>query len=184
MNLGLISKRYATALLEYAEELKTQDKLYEDMKSLTHSFSSINELHKALDNPIIPNEDKKKLILTAAGTKVSPAFQSFVDLVLKNNRENDIQSIALKYIDLYRQKKGILYGKLTTAISVDNETEDRLIKVIQNATKDKIELEKIVDPSILGGFLIEVDFRRWDASLKNQLVKIKNEYVERNRRIV
>ncbi len=47
-----------------------------------------------------------------------------------------------------------------------------------------LDLEKIVDPDILGGFILEVDFVRWDASLSGQLNSIKKQYIERNRRIV
>ncbi|VBB46026.1 ATP synthase subunit delta [uncultured Paludibacter sp.] len=184
MNLGLISVRYATALLDFALESSSQDKVYEEAKTLARSFSATNKLYEALDNPVISAADKKKLILTAAGGKVSSVFQSFVDLVLKNNRESELQSMALKYIDLYRKKKNILYGKLTTAIEVDKATEERLVALVEKQISGTIELEKVVDPSILGGFLMEVDFVRWDASLKNQLTKIKNEYIERNRRIV
>jgi F-type H+-transporting ATPase subunit delta len=50
--------------------------------------------------------------------------------------------------------------------------------------KGTLELEKIVDPEILGGFILELDFVRWNASLSNQLNRIKNQYIERNRRIV
>lgn len=184
MNLGLISVRYATALLDFALESAFEDKVYEEAKILAHSFSVTSKLYEALDNPVISTTDKKNLIITAAGGKVSAVFQSFVDLVIKNNRESELQSIALKYIDLYRKKKNILYGKLTTAIEVDKETEKRLVALVEKQISGTIELEKIVDPSIIGGFLMEVDFVRWDASLKNQLTKIKNEYIERNRWIV
>lgn len=184
MNLGLISVRYATAFLEYAEETSTQDSIYEKARILAHSFSSNKKLYDALDNPVITTADKRKLILAAAGVKSDNVFESFVDLVLKNKRETELQFIALKYIDLYRKKRNILYGKLTTAVAIDKITEKRLVSLIEQQITGTVELEKEIDISILGGFLLEVDFVRWDASVRNQLTKIKNEYIERNRRIV
>lgn len=184
MNLGLISVRYATALLDYADASKTQESVYKDAVQLTESFANSKGLSTALENPVISNENKKKLILTAAGGKVSDVFQSFIDLVLKNNREAELHTIVLKYKDLHRRKNNILHGKLTTAIAVDKITEDKLISLVEKKINGTLELEKVIDPSILGGFLMEIDSVRWDASIKNQLNRIKNDYIERNRRIV
>ena len=88
----------------------------------------------------------------------------------------------LKYIDLYRKQKNIHSGKLTTATNVESVTEKRLISMIEKQTGGTVEIEKIIDPSILGGFLFEVDFVRMDASLAGQLQRIKNEYLEKNQR--
>ncbi|MGC3978726.1 MAG: F0F1 ATP synthase subunit delta [Paludibacteraceae bacterium] len=184
MNLGLIPVRYATALLDFAEESNSQDAVYTDIMRLAESFSNTKELKVVFENPVLSKEDKKKIILTAAGIKVTPVFESFVDLVLKNNREAQLHNIVLKYEDLYRKKNNVLHGKLTTAVSIDETTEEKLIKLVEKQIKGTLELEKVVDPSILGGFLMEIDSVRWDASIRNQLNKIKNEYIERNRRIV
>ena len=59
-----------------------------------------------------------------------------------------------------------------------------LKKSVEHKVEGELELEKIVDPSILGGFILELDFIRWDASLIRQLNSIKQQYIERNRRIV
>ena len=90
----------------------------------------------------------------------------------------------LKFIDLYRKHKNIRYGKLTTASEVDKATEERLISLVTDKVGGTLELEKVVDSAILGGFMLEVEDVRWDASLSGQLTRIRNEYIERNRRIV
>jgi F-type H+-transporting ATPase subunit delta len=93
-------------------------------------------------------------------------------------------SVALKYIDLFRKQKNIHYGKLTTATPVNTATEKKLMAMIENTTGGTIEMEKIIDPEILGGFMFEVDFVRWDASISGQLRRIKKEYIEKNNKIV
>ena len=105
-------------------------------------------------------------------------------MLLKNKREAQIQNIMLKYIDFYREQKNIRYGKLTTAVEVDQAAENRLMKLVADRFGGTLELEKVVDPEILGGFKLEVDNMRWDASIAGQLQNIRNEYIERNRKIV
>ncbi len=67
MYIGVISMRYAKALLAYADEKGTEDTVYEEAGILADSFSRIPELRQALDNPVLPAETKLKLICEAAG---------------------------------------------------------------------------------------------------------------------
>ena len=184
MNTGLIPVRYAKALLDFAHETKSVDKVYGEAKLITLMFMKMGELRLVLENPVIDQAEKRQLILNAAGGKTSKTFENFTDLLLKNNREAHIQNIMLKYVDLYRVQRNIRYGKLTTATAVDESTEERLMALITDKVGGTLELEKVIEPAILGGFILEVDDVRWDASISGQLTRIKNEFIERNRRIV
>ena len=133
---------------------------------------------------MIPKARKREFILTASGGDVADVFVKFIDLLLTNDREDCLQSIMLQYQDLYRKSKNILHGKLITAVEIDDVTRDALLKSIETKVKGTLEVEKIVDPSILGGFILELDFVQWNASLSRQLNDIKKQYIERNRRII
>jgi len=180
MNTGLIPVRYATALLDFANVSDLQDRVYMEAKAITKSYFQFSELRTVLDNPVLVKAEKRKIIILAAGGNVCKPFERFLDLLLENNRENHLLSVALKYIDLYRKQKNIHYGKLTTASPVNAATEKKLMAMIENTTGGTIEMEKIIDPEILGGFMFEVDFVRWDASISGQLRRIKKEYMEKN----
>ena len=184
MNTGLIPVRYATALLDFANVSNEQDRVYTEAKAIVKSYFQFIELRTVLDNPVLAKAEKRKIIIMAAAGKVSKAFERFLDLILENNREDHLLSIALKYIDLYRKQKNIHYGKLTTASSVNDATEKRLMAMVENTTGGTIEMEKVIDKDILGGFMFEVDFVRWDASISGQLRRIKKDYIERNKKIV
>ena len=184
MNNGLIAARYATALLEYSNGGNASELVYNEAKAVAQSFMQFSALKTVLDNPVLAKQEKQKVVAMAAGGKLSKPLQRFVELLLEKNREVHLQSIMLRYLDLYRKQQNIHSGKLTTASVVDNSTEKRLVSMIQNHTGGTVEIEKNVDPSILGGFQFEVDFVRWDASLKGQLQRIKNDYMEKNKRVL
>jgi len=184
MNTGLIPVRYATALLEFASVSNEQDRVYTEVKAIAQSFFQFSELRTVLDNPVLAKVEKRKIVIMAAGGKVCKPFEKFLDLLLENNREVHLQSIALKFIDLYRKQKNIHYGKLTTAATVDPATEKKLMKLVESHTGGTIEMEKIIDSNILGGFMFEVDFVRWDASVSGQLCRIRKEYIEKNKKTV
>ena len=184
MNIGLISARYAKALLEFAQDKNVEDEIYEQAKFLISVFGKIKNLNTALHNPLISKAKKRNIILTASGDNVTDAFKRFIELLLENKREDCLQSIMLQYKGLYRESKNILHGKLITAVEIDAITKSHLIKTIEQKVDGKLELEEIVDPNILGGFILDIDFIRWNASLIRQLNDIKKQYIERNRRII
>ena len=178
MNTGPTSTRYANALYQFALQKNKEDRVYEQMKLLVKSFSVFDQLRSVLDNPVLDNSRKKAIIVLAIGNDIEAVLDKFIDLVLVNNRENQLQTIGLKYIDIYREEKKIFSGKLTTAIEINATIEDHLMAMIEKQTHGTLELEKNVDPEILGGFMIEVDNLRWDATLKNELRSIKNKLIE------
>ncbi len=184
MNTGLISVRYATALMDFAKKTKSVEKVYGEAKLLTFIFLKMGELRLVLENPVIDKAEKRKLILNSAGAKPSKTFEKFTDLLLKNQREAQVRNIMLKFIELYRKEQNIRHGKLTTAIKVNEATEKRLIKLITDSVGGTLELEKEVDPEILGGFKLEVEGVRWDASISTQLKQIRNEFIERNSKML
>ncbi len=184
MDVGIISMRYAKALLEYAVEGKVEDEIYREMLTLSHSFMAVPELRVVLDNPVLAVKEKLSLIRSAAGIKVCEEFVRFVKLVLHEKRESYLQSMSLMYVDLYRKKKNITIGRLITACPVREEEIARMRSMVHKQTHGKVEFETRVDPAIEGGFIFEVDTYRLDASVATQLRRVKQQFIEKNRRIV
>lgn len=184
MNAGIISMRYAKALMNYAQENQMEDKVYKEMQILSKSFVEFSDLRVAIDNPMLQLGEKTSLIRNAAGIKVSEEFSRFIELVLKERREKYLQSMSLMYIDLYRKLKNIAIGKLITAWPVSQEMEDRMKRMVVRRTHGTVEFEMKVDPSIEGGFIFEAGTYRLDASVATQFKRIKRQFIEKNRRIV
>ena len=80
--------------------------------------------------------------------------------------------MANSYITLYRKQKNIIRGKLTTAVAVSEATELKMKKMVESKTKGTVEFETEVNPNIIGGFVLEYDTYRLDASVQNQLRQV------------
>lgn len=183
MNTGMISKRYAKALLEYAQEQKAEDIVYSETKQLTKTFANEPRLRMAMDNPTLTQKDKLGLIKASVGTKISDVFIRFIDLVLKNRREVFLQSIALSYNDLYCDSKHINSAKLVTAAPISSKEIDKMKDLLQSIKPGTLDFETQIDPEIVGGFVLYIDTYRLDASVKNQLKRIKQQFVNENSKV-
>ncbi|MBP3838776.1 MAG: F0F1 ATP synthase subunit delta [Prevotella sp.] len=172
MNIGVISVRYARALLKSALEQKIEELVCQDMQNLATSYLRLPQLRTTIDNPMLAKEDKKKLLLTACGKDHQPLTARFVDLVLGEDRENMILFMANSYVNFYRQQRNIICGRLITATAVTPETEQKMRQMVENRTNGTVEFETEVSPDILGGFILEYDTYRMDASVKTRLNRI------------
>ena len=183
MNEGMISKRYAKALLLFAKDNNSEDAVYSEMKLLASVFLHEPKLRMVMDNPVLNVEDKQSLIKTAVGGKTSKELIRFIELVLKNKREKYLQNIALSYIDLYCEIKGINTGKLVTATPVDASVAEKMKGLLQKIKPGTLDFETSVDPDLEGGFVLYIDDYRLDASVKTQLKRIKQQFVAENSKI-
>ena len=165
MDIGVISVRYARALLKSAIDQKLDEQVYHEMQLLAKSYIDVPQLRQTIDNPMIAKDKKQILLTTAAGPLASQLTQSFIALVLKEDRENVIQFMANSYITLYRKQKNVIRGKLT---------EQKMRQMVESKTHGTVEFETEVNPDIIGGFILEYDTYRMDASVKSKLNNILN----------
>lgn len=169
MDSGVISVRYAKALLESAIDLKQDDVVYGEMQALSTSFLQVPQLRFTIDNPTLDNDKKLALLTTACGGEVSDLTGRFLRLVFSSGRESCLQFMAASYITLYRKHKNIIRGKLTTAVAVSPETEAKMKQMVEKRTHGNVEFNTEVDPDIIGGFILEYDTYRMDASVRTKL---------------
>ena len=169
MDIGVISVRYARALLKSATEAKIEDAVYTEMQQLAKSYVEVPQLRFTIDNPMLSKDKKEALLLTAVGEKPSDLTKTFIKLVLKEDRERVMQFIANSYVTLYRQQKNVIRGRLITAAAVSPATEQKMRQMVEGKTNGTVEFESEVDPDIIGGFILEYDTYRMDASVKTKL---------------
>ena len=174
MDIGVISVRYARALLKSATDAKIEADVYKEMQTLAKSYTEVPQLRQTIDNPMLSKDTKQQLLLTAVGEKPCELTKAFISLVLKEDRENVMQFIANSYVTLYRQQKNVIRGRLITAAAVSPATEQKMRQMVESKTNGTVEFETEVNPDIIGGFILEYDTYRMDASVKSKLNSILN----------
>ncbi len=174
MNDGLIPNRYAKALYKLSQERGDTALIYKEMKQLEAAYSVEAGLKKAVNNPFLPVDDKLKLLCAASGAEHDGTSAKFMGLVIKNNRIDFMRAIALAFMKQYRELNGIARVEIVTATQLGDDEINGIIGVVKAQLGDKtIELSKRVNPDLIGGFTVDVDSRVLDASVKNQLEKLR-----------
>lgn len=174
MDNGLIPHRYAKALYKFATDHDTAKAVYEEMKTVIASFQSNPRLAKVLANPFVGNSEKFELLKAAAGKNVENDYLGFVKLILDNRREQFALEMALAYRDIYRKANHISRVTITTAARLPEEEMEKLRRLVSDSFADTtLEFSEQINPDIIGGFIIDVDDTRMDASLSNELEQLR-----------
>jgi F-type H+-transporting ATPase subunit delta len=177
MNAGLISRRYAKALYEYASENKLEDVLYKCMQTFVKEMNAIPRLKIIFRSPMISTIYKRNILKEMVGVNPEPVYLDFVRLVTENHREEIVIEIALNYQTIYRRKKNISIVNLSSASPMSAEMLARIKNQVQQQTKGEVEFSTYIDKSLDGGFIFQLDDMRIDASVKGQLEKIRRQLV-------
>ncbi len=174
MDNGLIPYRYAKALYKYALEQGKTSELYDVAKAAIASFEKNPGLSKVMSNPFVSNADKEKLLLAAAGSGADAAYDRFIKLVIEHRREEFAYSMMLAYRDIYRKENHISQARIVTATNLDKALSDKLKALVTKSFQGTtLEFTESVNPDLIGGFVIDVDSVRMDASVSNELEQLR-----------
>jgi F-type H+-transporting ATPase subunit delta len=169
MNAGVISSRYARAIYEYAAEKGAETALLGQMQLLERNFSKFPTLRKVISDPTVTAEQKIQVLVTACDAHGNETLQQVIRLVVKNKRSGYMENIIRMYDEIYRKSKGIVTVQLTTVEPADDRIKEELLPVIARITDGKVDFQTKTDLGLIGGFVLEIEDQRLDASVKEQL---------------
>ena len=201
MNTGIIATRYATALLELVDETGSGSEVASQIETVGRALSEVPEFQRDIDNPSIPSARKLGLFDASLDGKMAPDLRKFVELLIRNGRVGYARRVFTVFINEYYRSRHIKRATLVVAdpallatdpASSDPEAvglqrpnlESRLRALIEKETCDGLILRTKVDPSLIGGFVFEVEDTVLDASVVRQIDVIRHQLKEMNRRIV
>ncbi len=172
-----VATRYSKSLLELAVEQNVDDRVYEEMNDIYNTVSNSSDLASLLRNPVISSSDKIK-VWSAIFPNHSSATKRFVELVTDRKREKDLTDMALSYIQRYNDLKGVARATVRSAFELSEDVMSRIQKYLQGALqKDTIQLENIIDKSVIGGMIIRYEDRLLDLSVSKELKEIRKHLI-------
>jgi len=167
--------RYAKAVLSLASDQNAAEAVNNDMKLIATTIKENVELSQALKNAIVKSDSKIEAL-----TKIFPNINSIssrlFNLLMSNKRIDILGDVASKYTTLFDELNGKEIAQVTTAFPMNNDLEIKVLAKVKELTSKAVELENMVDEGILGGFILRVGDKQYDASVSNKLNKLKREF--------
>ena len=175
-----LATRYAKSLLDLAVEKNCLDAVLQDMRVINDICVQNRDFDVMLRSPVI-SADKKLAVINEVLKRynVNQFTTALINLLVAKGREQNLAEIAPAFIAQYNSLKNIRTVKLTTASAINDAIKNSIsAKLAAHMPKDKIELKTAVDESLIGGFVLEVEDRLYDASVKKSLNDIRNTVID------
>ncbi|HEX8576068.1 MAG TPA: ATP synthase F1 subunit delta [Flavobacterium sp.] len=166
--------RYAKAILDMANASGVMQEVYNDMVLISSTIKENGELNTFIQNPTISVAVKERA-LTEVFVTINGLTKGLFHLLFENKRFEILQDIALQYIAQADVLNGLQVAVVTTAIPLDAGLEAKVTDKIKEFSDKKITIENIIDPSIIGGFILRVGDKQYNASVANRLQVLKRE---------
>jgi F-type H+-transporting ATPase subunit delta len=172
-----VASRYAKSVLDLAIETGQLEQVYADMQYLQNITKESRDFQSLLRSPVINADTKIRAIEAVTKDKISALTMSFLTLMINKTREVALPEIITSFIQQYKVKKGIQIVKLTTATPVSDSVKQAIIEQVKKTSDiDKLELQEVVDPNIIGGFVLQAGDKLVDASIAYDLQHIERQF--------
>jgi F-type H+-transporting ATPase subunit delta len=166
--------RYAKAILDLASSKNVAEAVNNDMKTIATTITGNQELSTFIQNPTMKVEVKENALLEVFADS-NAVTKGLFKLLFENKRFEILAEIASEYNNLFDESNGVEVAKVTTAVAMDSALEAKVLAKIATFSDKKITIENIIDPAIIGGFILRIGDKQYNASVANRLQVLKRE---------
>jgi len=167
--------RYAKAVLDLAKDQNTVETVNNDMTLIANSVEKSIDLSDMLQSPVL-RSDVKKMALLEVFKDSNAITVGLIDTLISNKRINILNEVASAYNQLYDQFRGSETATVTTAIPLTEDLKSKVLAKAKELTGKDVEVKNIIDETIIGGFILRIGDIQYNASIANQLNKLKREF--------
>lgn len=170
-----ISKRYARAFFEIAEEEKKLEQYYGELRQFSSIIAGNKDLGGFLANPIFEQDSKKKVLEQIIGKlSLSPMTINFLKLLIDKKRIDVLSDIEIGYRQLMDESLQKLRVSVKSAFPLSSDMQNYIMSNLEKMTGKKVEVTVESDKGLLGGIVIGVGDTLYDGSIKSQLNNMRN----------
>ena len=181
MSIKRVTSRYAKSLLDLSVEKGQVSEVLEDMKTIGAMVQN-RDLALLLKSPVVNAEKKRSIFKKVFDPHISEITKAFIHLVLNKGRESLIPEISTEFINQHKEMLGITSVKITTATPISEANKEAIKSKLLGTrmVENSLDVEAVVNPDIIGGFILEVGDNLYDSSIAYNLKKLKKELTSSN----
>lgn len=162
--------RYAHAVFDLAKDANALDAVEQDFAKFAAAWKESADLRSVARSPLIgPDEKAAALSAVAAKLGLSDLGRKLIGVAAKNRRAAELPGIAATYRSLVARQRGARQVEIVSARALGAGEKSAIIEALGKSLGAKVEAETSVDESLIGGFVVRVGSRQFDASIKAKL---------------
>jgi F-type H+-transporting ATPase subunit delta len=170
-----VAARYAKSILDLSIEQKSLDAVLSDMQTFANIVSNSGDMRNLLASPIVPGDKKFAVLKHLFEKQFQPLTIKFFDIIIRKKREGFLGAIAKGFVEQYNELNNIANASVKSAVALSEAVINEIKGHIESQTGKKINISATVDPNLIGGVVVQVEDKLFDASVAGKLGKLKQE---------
>lgn len=175
--MSRVAIRYSKALFELALQKGKLSEIEKDLLLVKEQIKQNEEFHSFLINPLIQNKSKTDLLINSFKNSVNELTMNFLILTSKKKRSEYLEDIIKNFETLALEHNNIVSAEVFSAVPLSTEQNDQIRENLKTKLGKEVQLNEVVDKSLLGGFIVKIRDSVVDYSLKRQLERLKEKMI-------
>lgn len=166
--LATIARPYAEAVFRLAKQGNALPAWSDALKLIATVYQD-PQMQAVMANPKVTSADIERLLLAICGERIDGVARNLIQLLVHNRRLSVLAEIRNLFEQLKLEDEGKVDAKISSAFPMDDAQRSEVVKLLSSRFKRKINATVTVDPGLIGGIMVEVGDKVWDASVRGRL---------------
>lgn len=172
----IVASRYAKSLIDLAVETKQLEAVRNDMRLIKSVCENNRDFVLLLESPVIKTDKKMSVLKQVFEGKISQTTLVFLNLIARKRREGYIDNIAFAFEEQFKAHENITTAVITTAVPIDAGLKAKILEIVKQNYTGKIDLIEKTDKNLIGGFVLTVNDKQIDVSIKRKLNDLRKSF--------
>ncbi|HEX4964018.1 MAG TPA: ATP synthase F1 subunit delta [Thermoanaerobaculia bacterium] len=164
-----VGRLYAEAMLGLAEERGQSEALAGELKELVEFLDQNPKVEHFLSSLMVDEEGRARVLDDLFRGQASDLLLDSLQVINRKGRLGQLRAVAEAYRAALRDLRGWVDVHVRTAVPLDAVLRARLQEAMTASTGKKPVLIEEVDPSLIGGLVVEAGGKKFDASVASRL---------------
>lgn len=168
--------RYAKAALSLSLDLKNANEINENMILINTTIEGSDDLKAMLKSPVIRNIDKKKALDAIFGAQLNKMSSNLIGQLIENRRIDMLHEVTKQYTSLYEEHQGTQVAHVISAVALTSDLQAKILAKVKELIGKEVSIVNKIDPSIIGGFILRVGDKQFDASVTGKMNNLRRSF--------
>ena len=171
-------REYGEGLYALCAEEKLDQAVLDEVQAIRKAFRENEAFVHLLGNMSMSKEERVRIVDETFKGQIHEYTLNFLKILVERGAIHAFSECAAAYQESYFRDHQVAVAEVTTANPLNEEQKNRLREKLKKLSGKEIVLKEKIDPSVMGGVLLQMDGKRYDNTVRHRLAAIKQTLTE------
>ena len=167
---------YAQAILAVASAESNAAQIEDEIYRFSQVLQSSEELKSTLSDASIPSTRRQQIVEDLLDGQVTQTTVALVSMIVAAGMGGDIKAIADKVVGLGAESRDKAVAEVYSVVDPSSDQQQRLAAALKSATGKDVEMKVIIDESVMGGLLVQIEDEVIDGTVRTRLKQLREAF--------